>query len=85
MTAEPRFRAICCAIITSNPLIRGVLTALNWLRKREYSEAIFGDPEVAIAWLQAERGVSLPMLRRTVQGWGRDVPSTNIEDRADRG
>jgi hypothetical protein len=81
MTAAPSFRPIYCAIITCNPLIRGVVTALNWLRRRDYSEAIFADIEAGLAWLQASRGESLPALLQTVRGWGRDSPWTDIEDR----
>ncbi len=81
MTASPSFRPVHCAIVTSNPLVRGAVTALNWLRKREYSEAIFGDIESALAWLEASRCHSLPTLRQTVQGWGSRSSRTGVEDR----
>jgi len=81
MTATPPFRPILCAIISRNPLIRGVITALNWLRKREYSEAVFGDAEPALAWLEAARADALPVLRRTVRGWDHESPWTSIEGR----
>jgi hypothetical protein len=81
MTASPSFRPIHCAIVTRNPLIRGVVTALNWLRKREYSEDIFGDIEAALGWLEAGRGHLLPALRATVRGWGSDSPWAAVEDR----
>ena len=81
MTALPSFWPICCAIVSSNPLIRGVVTALNWLRKREYSEAIFGDVEAALDWLEEVREHPLPGLRRTVRAWGSESPWIRIEDR----
>jgi hypothetical protein len=69
MTSMPTFRPVCCAIVTGNPILRGVITALNWLRKREYSEAIFGDQESALAWLEREGGRALPRLREMVRAW----------------
>lgn len=69
MTSQPCFRTIVCAIVSVNPLLRGVVTALNWLRHREYEEAIFGDMDSALTFLERTRGEPLPALRRTVTEW----------------
>jgi D-ribose pyranose/furanose isomerase RbsD len=69
MTATPEFRTICCAIVTRNALIRGVVTALNWIRKRDYQEAIFAESNSALTWLEKACGRPLPALQHTVRAW----------------
>jgi len=62
MTSHPQFKATT-AIVTSNALIRGVITALSWLRPRHYKEELWADAAAALAWLEKERGRALPELR----------------------
>jgi hypothetical protein len=63
------FKGICCAIVTTNALIRGVVTALNWIRVRDYQEVLFEDTRSAIAWLEMSCGRPLPALRQVVNSW----------------
>jgi len=38
------------AIIVSNPVLVGVVTAINWMYKPPYPQKIFASPEAAEAW-----------------------------------
>ena len=72
VTNAPEFKGVCCAIVTNNTLIRGVLTALNWMRMRDYQEALFESTSVAIPWLEMSCGRSLPALRYAAEAWRTD-------------
>lgn len=69
MTSRPEFGGIACAIVTRNPIIRGVVTALNWWRPRRYAERLIGTLPAGLDWLEAERGEPLPALRAAVAAW----------------
>ena len=66
MTDDPRFHAVT-AIVTTNTVIRGVVTAINWIRRRQSDEQLFSDTASALAWLEKQRGASIPALRRAVE------------------
>jgi hypothetical protein len=53
------------AVVTNNPVVRGVLTALSWTVKGDAVrfKPFFGGVEDAHAWLAAERGQPLPSLK----------------------
>lgn len=51
------------AIVSQNPMLRGVLTAVSWLRRAHYSDTIVSSVDEAIRWLEVERGEGLPELR----------------------
>ena len=69
LTATTDFQTICCAIVTRNPLIRGVVTALNWMRKRKYQEEIFAESDSGLMWLEQKCARPLPALRCAVRDW----------------
>jgi hypothetical protein len=50
------------AIVTQNKLIRGVLTALDWLRDKSYQDKVFPSVEEAKAWLEQERGDTFTLI-----------------------
>jgi hypothetical protein len=55
------------AIVTSNTIVRGVLTVLNWLQEKpRYEVTVLPDTDQGLAWLEKKRGESLPSLRRLV-------------------
>lgn len=54
-------------IVTKNPLARGVLTALAWLRPRHYEENVCESPEEGVAWLEQVRGEPLPELLEMIR------------------
>ena len=39
------------AMVTDSALVRGVLTALDWVVKKPFKESVFGDAREAIRWL----------------------------------
>ena len=51
------------AIVTQNPLFRGVLTALDWLRQKRYEDHVVSEPAAAVAWLEERRDATLHSLR----------------------
>ncbi len=57
------------AMVTTNPLFRGVLTALSWIRRQRHEHHMVPDVESGIDWLVAKRGGEraqlLEMLQRT--------------------
>jgi hypothetical protein len=56
------------AMITASPLIRGVATALNWIRPQTYEMSAFADFDSAVQWAERRRGgellTSAPRLLR---------------------
>lgn len=42
------------AMVTESMLIRGVMTALNWIRPKPYLEQAFADVHSAVAWLRED-------------------------------
>lgn len=53
-SAQAHFDPIC-AFVTPNIVVRGVLTALNWIRQPTHEEKVFAQPGDALAWLQERR------------------------------
>jgi hypothetical protein len=39
------------AMVTDSALVRGVMTALDWLVKKPFKESAFADPREAVRWL----------------------------------
>lgn len=59
------------AIVTQNPVARGLLTVLSWTHtKPKYVVSVFGDTASARAWLEEQRGEPLPELDRLLRGLG---------------
>ena len=57
------------AIVTQNPVARGVLTVLSWTHtKPKYVVSIFGDTPSARAWLEEKRGEALPEIGALLTG-----------------
>ncbi|MCP4503547.1 MAG: hypothetical protein GY822_26750 [Deltaproteobacteria bacterium] len=55
------------AVITRNPAIRGVLTAISWTTSSHAVQfKIFPNEEAGLLWLEDHRGQSLPALREIV-------------------
>jgi len=52
--ARARSRCVCTAFVSDSTLMRGVLTAIMWLRKPEVETQIFGELEEAIRWARAK-------------------------------
>lgn len=47
-------RCACTALVFQSALLRGMLTAIFWLRNRRDTETqVFGDPDSAVAWCEA--------------------------------
>lgn len=44
-------RVLAHALVTDSALVRGVLTALDWLVKKPFKETAFADPREAVRWL----------------------------------
>jgi hypothetical protein len=63
LTSKPEYNPYL-AIVTSNPLIRGALSALRWLQSAppNYEADTFARTEQAIGWLEQRRGEPLPEL-----------------------
>jgi hypothetical protein len=50
------------AVVTSSMLIRGVVTAINWLRPPKYGVLVTGSFSEAVQWAERRRGEPLPAL-----------------------
>lgn len=61
-TGNPAFRPYF-AVLTDNPLVKGMLTALSWLRPQRFEAHVTGDEARALSWLESKRGEPLPELR----------------------
>ncbi len=69
VTGRPEYRTVVCAIVTTNPFVRGLVKALKWLQPAEHPEQMFGEVGSALSWMEAERGQPLPALRALADGW----------------
>jgi len=50
------------AFCSQSPLVRGIVTAVNWLRPPPYEFNTVSTFEEGLAWLETRRGESLPIL-----------------------
>ncbi len=66
ITAAPNFTP-SLMIVTKNPMVRGVLTALSWLRKTHYKDNVATTTERGIAWLEEQRKTPLPELKIMIE------------------
>lgn len=62
----------CFALVTRSVVTRGVLTAIRWIRQPPFPIATHETFEEAVAWVQKQRDVDAPLLRRLMQK-ARDV------------
>ena len=54
---------VAAAIVASSPIVRGIVTAVNWMSPPPMSQRVFGTRANAESWLREllrARGVSLP-------------------------
>lgn len=50
------------ALVSESTLVRGVLTAMNWIRRPLYEFSTFSTFEEAVKWVEQMRGRPAPML-----------------------
>jgi hypothetical protein len=65
LTDAPEYSAVT-AIVSKSAVIRGVVTAINWLRRKDAEETIHDTAASAVAWLEEKRGAPLPQLRKAL-------------------
>ncbi len=63
------------AVVTDNPLARGMLTALSWLRPQRFEAHVGPSEERAVAWLEAKRQERLPELKLMLERVMRKEPN----------
>lgn len=63
------------AVVTDNPLARGMLTALSWLRPQRFEAHVGPSEEKAIAWLESKRSEKLPELKLMLERLMRKEPN----------
>lgn len=39
------------AVVTDSVIVRGALTAINWVCRKKHPDAVFGSPQEALHWL----------------------------------
>ncbi len=62
LSSHPDYRPNL-AVVSGNPLIRGVIQVFTWLQQSQpYRIAPFDDVGSALRWLEADRGQPLPEL-----------------------
>jgi hypothetical protein len=64
------------AMVSRSPLVRGVVTAINWLRPPPYEVMVCSTFAEAVRWMEELRGVRLPLF---------DALLAEARDRAERG
>lgn len=72
-TGNPVFRPYF-AVLTDNPLVKGMLTALSWLRPQRFEAHVTGDEARAVAWLESKRQEALPEVRVMLERIMRKAP-----------
>ncbi len=73
-TSNAHFRPYF-AVVTDNPLARGMLTALSWLRPQRFEAHVGPAEDKALAWLEAKRGEPVPELRIMLERLMRKDPN----------
>jgi len=66
------------ALVSQSPIIRGVLTAINWLRPPPFETAAFASFEEATQWAQQRTGRSLPILAQLLDRARQDAATGTI-------
>ncbi|MBI1947197.1 MAG: STAS/SEC14 domain-containing protein [Deltaproteobacteria bacterium] len=66
------------AVVTDNPLARGMLTALSWLRPQRFEAHVGPSEERAIAWLEAKRSERLPDVKLLLDRVMRREPDRRV-------
>lgn len=56
----------CLAVVSNSPLMRGVLTAVGWLRRHHVDQEVVSEVDQGLRWLETRRGAQLPELSRMV-------------------
>lgn len=62
-TATLQAKKAAFALVSPSPVVRGVVTAINWFRPPPYSAGTFAKFGDAAMWLDKELGRPLPMAR----------------------
>jgi hypothetical protein len=52
------------ALVSSSPVVRGIATAINWIRPPPYEAAVFAHFDEAVAWIESKRGQKQPVFDR---------------------
>jgi hypothetical protein len=55
------------ALVSTSVLVRGVVTAINWIRPPSYAHAVASTPQEAFQWAERQLGRSLPFERLYAQ------------------
>src|SRR5579871_5828259 len=63
-------------LVSESRLVRGTVTAINWIRPPAYTIGIHSTFEDAVAWAERERGTKLPLFHDLLK---------EARSRADRG
>ena len=50
------------AVVSTSAIVRGTVTAINWLRPPPYEVAIVATFTAAVEWVEGKRGVKLALL-----------------------
>ena len=49
-------------IVNDSAIVRGTVTAINWVKPLPFETDVFATFEKATAWIESRRGVKLPLL-----------------------
>lgn len=52
------------ALVSPSPLVRGVVTAINWFRTPPYEVRTFSQFADAVAWIEERRGRRIPAFQQ---------------------
>jgi hypothetical protein len=52
----------CLAFASPSPLVRGIVTAVNWFRPPPFEFVVASSFEEGVLWLEKQRGARLPLL-----------------------
>ncbi len=66
------------ALVSQSPIIRGVLTAINWLRPPPFETAAFASLEEATQWAEQRTGRRLPILAQLLDRARQDAAAGTI-------
>ncbi len=61
------------AFASPAPMVRGVVTAVNWFRPPPFEFEVVASFEAGVAWLETKRGASLPRLYELLAQCREDV------------
>jgi hypothetical protein len=62
-----------------SPLVRGIVTAINWLRPPPFAFQVTSSLDLGIAWLEERRGAKLPRIAELLEECRAEIRAASLK------